>query len=475
VPDTAIPVNRIGRNIALTAFILSPAVFVAAMMWAIRAPTTLPSLGGSGARHDRGAPGVSPGSPRVGIGVEQPGANMVQPESLEQGYIIVVEDRARLASEKSPIYMAGTVNQWNPRDENFRLSPQSDGRWRIVMSKPTAAPTIEFKFTRGSWKLEELDADLKPPQNRQFAKIDASKLAPGEKPIIEISVAHWGDEKPDFEDDDSSPYRTIKGVGDIRRLEFIGGAGGAQGQMREAVVWLPPGYDDPKNAQRRYPVLYMFDAQNLFQKPAGTPDEWGVDETATELIKAGKIEPLIVVGIPHGGAARMSEYMPVDAYKGIEPKGAEFLGLVVHQLMPRVERAFRVRTDAAGTAIGGSSLGAAMSILAVKTYPDRFGGVLAESLPLGHAKWVTFLESVKVWPRRVYFGMGGREAGNDPSKAAQNQEQVARTREFERRESSAGLGSDRLLVVIDDEAVHNEGAWKKRLPAALEFLFPPAK
>jgi hypothetical protein len=30
-----------------------------------------------------------------------------------------------------------------------------------------------------------------------------------------------------------------------------------------------------------------------------------------------------------------------------------------------------------------------------------------------------------------------------------------------------------LLVVVDDEAVHNEGAWKQRLPRALEFLFPP--
>ena len=161
--------------------------------------------------------------------------------------------------------------------------------------------------------------------------------------------------------------------------------------------------------------------------------------------------------------------------KGVEPKGAEFLGLVVNQLMPRVERAFRVRTDAAGTAIGGSSLGAAMAILAVKIYPDRFGGILAESLPLGHAKWTAFVESVKVWPRRVYFGMGGREAGNESEKAKANEEQVAQTKQIEQRLSSAGLGADRKLFVIDAEAVHNEGAWKKRLPAALEFLFPPVK
>ncbi len=457
--DAAIPVNRIVRNLALTVFILLPAVFVAAMMWAIRAPTSLPSIG------------AAPSSGHAGHA--QPGPKLVQPESLEQGFILVVEDKARRAGEKSPIYLAGTVNQWNPRDENFRLTPQSDGRWRIVMSKPTSAPTIEFKFTRGSWKLEELDEGLKPPQNRQLAKVDVSGLAPGEKPIIELVVHHWGDERPDFEDDDTSPYKPIKGAGDIRRLEFIGGSGGAQGRMREAIVWLPPGYDDPRNAERRYPVLYLFDAQNLFQKHAGIPDEWGVDETASALIGQGKIEPIIIVGIPHGGGARMSEYMPVEGVRGIEARGTEFLSLVAGQVMPRVERAFRVRTDAAGTAIGGASLGAAMSVLAVKTYPDRFGGVLLESMPVGLAPLAEFLNSVKVWPRRVFFGMGGREAGVEPDKGAANKAYVDRTREFEQKAIAAGLGSDRLLVVIDDDAVHNEGAWKARLPGALRFLFPP--
>ena len=51
----------------------------------------------------------------------------------------------------------------------------------------------------------------------------------------------------------------IRAEGGVKRLQFIGGSGGAQGQMREAVVWLPPGYDAGENAGKKYPVLYMFD------------------------------------------------------------------------------------------------------------------------------------------------------------------------------------------------------------------------
>ena len=42
-------------------------------------------------------------------------------------------------------------------------------------------------------------------------------------------------------------------------------------------VWLPPGYHDVASAQRKYPVLYMFDGQNLFGGcTAGVPHGWRV-------------------------------------------------------------------------------------------------------------------------------------------------------------------------------------------------------
>src|SRR5579871_5610099 len=76
-------------------------------------------------------------------------------------------------------------------------------------------------------------------------------------------------------------------------------------------VWLPPGYDDPQNSERGYPILYLNDGQNLFE--AGTSFngvEWQVDETADRLIRAGIVAPMIIVGIDNAGRDRIREYMP---------------------------------------------------------------------------------------------------------------------------------------------------------------------
>src|ERR1035438_884449 len=63
-------------------------------------------------------------------------------------------------------------------------------------------------------------------------------------------------------------------------------------------VWLPPGYDDPANRNRRYPALYLNDGQNLFEAAISfTGVEWQVDETSDRLIREGVIPPLILRGL----------------------------------------------------------------------------------------------------------------------------------------------------------------------------------
>ncbi|MEM1097084.1 MAG: alpha/beta hydrolase-fold protein [Bacteroidota bacterium] len=75
---------------------------------------------------------------------------------------------------------------------------------------------------------------------------------------------------------------------------------------RALYVYLPPGY--AKNPEQRYPVLYMHDGQNVFDKQS-VGNEWGMDETAERLITAGQIEPVIIVGIANT-ADRTPEYTP---------------------------------------------------------------------------------------------------------------------------------------------------------------------
>ena len=84
------------------------------------------------------APQPPPAAPAK-AGENTAGDKMVQPESLDQGFIIVVTDKSRHASAASPIHMPSSHNGWNPADPKMTLQAQSDSKWRIVWDKPTAA------------------------------------------------------------------------------------------------------------------------------------------------------------------------------------------------------------------------------------------------------------------------------------------------------------------------------------------------
>ena len=69
-------------------------------------------------------------------------------------------------------------------------------------------------------------------------------------------------------------------------------------------LYLPPNYE---SSSEKYPVIYMHDAQNLFDDATSFVGEWAVDETLNELYKkTGK--SFIVVGVENGGEKRIEEY-----------------------------------------------------------------------------------------------------------------------------------------------------------------------
>ena len=408
------------------------------------------------------------------------GAKMVQPESLEQGFIVMVTDKTRIANASSPIYMPSSHNGWNPADPKMQLQAQSDQKWRIVWEKPTLDSRIAFKFARGAWERVETDKDFKDIDNRMLPMVDVSGLKPGEKPVIELTIEAWRDQMPGANVADANDrYRTINvGAGTLKRLEVVGGGGpGARTLNRDLLVWLPPGYEEPENRTRTYPVLYLMDGQNLFDKHGAIPAEGGVDETAAALIAAGKIEPIIVVGVPNAGAKRSQEYTPFAMIDGVRPGGTEFIAFLMNEAMPRVQRAFRVKSDPDNTAIGGSSLGAVIALEAATEHPGVFGKVICESMPMTTKERAAFkhFAAKKNWPRRIAMGMGGKEYGKDDKHEAQNRQLAGTAAAFKELMAGKGLASDRFRLIVDEGAPHDETAWAKRLGGELEFLFPAKK
>ena len=305
---------------------------------------------------------------------------MISPETLPQGFVVIVTDANKQASASRPIYWASGKNSWNPGDNDYQLSPRSDGRWQIVFDGNSLGENVEFKFTLGGWGSVETDPEGQDIPNRTFPDVEVGSFKQGEKPVIELTVPRFrvGGEGHAI----AAEYRPLEVTGTVKRLQVAGGAGSADGMMRDLLVWLPPHYDE--NPGESYPVLYLMDGQNIFQKPSGTPAEWGADETATRLIQAGKIEPLIIVGVPHGGASRAEEYIPGSSASGKTifgrtPAGDDHVAWLAREVMPRVERAFRVRTGPANTGVGGASAGGLIALHAALERPDLFGRVFAES------------------------------------------------------------------------------------------------
>ncbi len=450
---------------ALMVFLSLPLLIVVLLIWLIAG-----SLAEQG-RTTRSAPGeAEPMSYVAQNGDTQPETTLVQPETLEQGFIIVVEDPNKLASASEPITIGTNHGNWNPGNVDWRMTPRSDGRWQIIVPKPTDPGRMQFKFTRGSWETVEINAENEQIDNRILPQIEPARYADGSRPIFEFVVPKWADQLPGavVQRGIEDPSTPLEVTGTAKRLQIPGGVGRGAGIVRDAIVWLPPGYESSNAA---YPVLYLMDGQNVFMQQPGTPGEWMADEAATELIESGDIEPVIIVGVPHSGHGRADEYLPEALMTGIDPRADEFIGFLEHTVMPRVERAFRVKTGASNTAIGGASFGGVFAMHASSTRPDLFGAAIVESpsvLSGGEAMLAAFTAEGYNWPDTVFLGMGDQEAGTADEAQDLNKRYIMATN---RLTEAAEVARVDIETVIGTGHVHNETAWAERFPMALKHLY----
>ena len=237
-------------------------------------------------------------------------------------------------------------------------------------------------------------------------------------------------------------------------------------------VWLPPGYDAPTNSAKRYPILYLNDGQNLFEPSTSfTGVEWQVDETAERLIREGQIPPMIIVGIDNSQKDRFREYMP---HRSLSPmmlrvQGHRYPNFLLKEVMPFIARNYRVAVGPDNTGLGGSSLGALISLYTAAVHPGWFGRLLLESPSLwaSNRQMTKDSRSIRQWPERIFLATGTQEAGRED----RDRSVVDDVRELAGIFQRAGLDDRRLHLTIDDGATHHESAWARRFPEALTFLF----
>ncbi|HUO61520.1 MAG TPA: alpha/beta hydrolase-fold protein [Candidatus Acidoferrales bacterium] len=243
---------------------------------------------------------------------------------------------------------------------------------------------------------------------------------------------------------------------------------------RNLRIWLPPGYSDPANAGRRYPVLYMLDGQNLFDECTGFGhQEWKVDEKLTRMIAEGKIPPLIVVGIDNAGAKRAYEYLPyrdnVQQPAMEEVAGKRFPEFLGSEVLPWIDAHYRTKTGPENTAIGGSSYGGIAALWALLMREDLFSMGIVESpvLLIGNAQLVRDTKPLPYGPAKVFLATGGSES----EMPAANVMEVELVKMLAENLRNAMLRHTEVMLVVEEKAKHNESAWGNRFPAAIEFLF----
>jgi len=237
-------------------------------------------------------------------------------------------------------------------------------------------------------------------------------------------------------------------------------------------VWLPQRYEAPENSARHYPVFYLNDGQNLFDPATAFAGvAWQAGETADRLIRQEEIPPLIVVGIDNTQADRIKEYLPFRSFHPpvLRPQGKRYPDFLVHEVMPFVYERYRIARGPENTGLGGSSLGALVSLYAVVERPGMFGHLLLESpsLFVSNRRILKYVRYFRRWPKKIFLAMGTRESGREDK----DKQVVEDVRTLERILRRAGMDDGRLLVRIDEGATHSEGEWAKRFPEALAFLF----
>jgi pullulanase len=348
--------------------------------------------------------------------------------------------------------LGGDFNAWSLQDKNYRMTRRADGSYSYRFQAFPKGKVLHYKVTRGSWDRVEIDGNGGNRENRHYV------VKAGEQSVV-VEVADWQDLST------KQAPSTVVGrviIKDIQLPTFAG--------KRKVRVYLPP---DHGSGNKRYPVIYMADGQNLFDKATTVAGEWQMDELMEKFHHEQPQLASIVVGIDHAGDNRRAEYSPFDFdvsfFAKDEGKGGQFADWLVNYLKPMIDMTYRTKPQREHTTFMGSSMGGLIALYIGVKHQDKFSriGALSSAVlyPLVKDNLVNFItQTGKSQSMKFHFDIGDQETGLMTPGIYQDNQRLYEAL------SKAGFGADELRYQVIVGGVHSEDSWRSRTADILQWL-----
>lgn len=349
-----------------------------------------------------------------------------------QMYFKITKAPATYKSILDTIHFPSSFNGWKP-DYPSQMAGNN------IFIIPPFTGTLEYKATRGTWNAVEGSVSGGEIPNR--------KVTYSQGDTIDIEIQTWKDIFSNSAHTASPEVLILKS--DYPMIPFS--------KKRRIWVYLPARY---ANGSEKFPVLYMHDGQNLFDKALSFAGEWKVDEAMNEFAKSNL--DCIVVGIDNGGGDRIDEYTPYSNPKYKGGQGEMYVDFLVNNLKPFIDSYFRTLPEPEHTGIMGSSLGGLISFYAGVKYPQVFGkiGVFSPSFWYSDSLKTDVINFTPNTNQKFYIMAGQNE----------DEDMVPDIDTYIDLMHTAGVPDDNIFRLIQPDGQHSEWFWAREFPAAYQWL-----
>lgn len=344
------------------------------------------------------------------------------------------EDDAR------PVYISGNFNSWRTQDKDFMMEKIGNNLYQYEFPNDFDFPEeLLYKFTKGDWSEVEIDTHGNRTENRSTKKNSG---------IQNEYVARWRKNWLPFKQSFLPQVLLISDEFEIPQLN----------KTRKVWALLPHDYD---KSNERYPVMYLQDAQNLFNEEAQYGN-WEIDKKLAVMAEY-KIGKIIIIAIEHAEEDRIKEYNVGKTVLG-KGKGKKYIRFVTETLKPFVDSNFRTKKEREFTGIGGSSMGGLVSIFSGLRNPEVYGKLMIFSPSLWIGPKLKMKADVSnTDDTKIYLYAGGDES----------ETMIEHVRSFKKNILASEFVKDKMKInlSINMEGKHNETYWSDEFPKAIEWLF----